>query len=213
MIQTGWDSGLSVSNQPVPETGVEATPHDVSAARAQWAEEFVDQCVAKGLQAVALTDHHEMIMVPYVQTAILERKSADPDFDLWLFPGMELTARGGKQCLILFDADLSEEWREQAQGKLGIEYAGLEKLASVAPPVTQLTSTYPDIARLLDELEGLRGRYIVLPNLSQGNNHTVLTDGGHGDFRRMTYIGGYLDQEPDYQHSQHEEPYPPVRNR
>ena len=167
----------------------------MSAARAQWAEEFVDQCVAKGLQAVALTDHHEMIMVPYVQTAILERKSADPDFDLWLFPGMELTARGGKQCLILFDADLSEEWREQAQGKLGIEYAGLEKLASVAPPVTQLTSTYPDIARLLDELEGLRGRYIVLPNLSQGNNHTVLTDGGHGDFRRMTYIGGYLDQD------------------
>ena len=166
----------------------------MNAARARWAEEFVDQSVAKGLQAVALTDHHEMTMVPYVQSAILERKSADPDFDLWLFPGMELTARGGKQCLILFDADLSEEWREQAQGKLGIEYAGLEKLASVAPPVTQLTSTYPDIARLLDELEGLHGKYIILPNLSQGNNHTVLTDGGHGDFRRMTYIGGYLDQ-------------------
>src|SRR4029077_20650435 len=43
-------------------------------------------------------------------------------------------------------------------------------------------------------IEGLRGRYIVLPNVSQGGNHTVLTDGAHADFRRMPYVGGYLDQ-------------------
>ena len=33
-------------------------------------------------------------MIPYVQRAIEERKQADPDLDLWLFPGMELTASG-----------------------------------------------------------------------------------------------------------------------
>lgn len=154
----------------------------------------MDQCVAKGLEAVALTDHHEMIMVPYVQQEIATRRKANPDFDLWLFPGMELTASGGKQCLILFDADLSEDWRRQAQGKLGIVYADLDEKCAKGPLVTQLTSNYADIGGLLDELEGLRGRYIVLPNVSQGNSHTVLTDGAHADFRRMPYVGGYLDR-------------------
>ena len=133
-------------------------------------------------------------MIPYVQRAIEEHKRESPDFDLWLFPGMELTASGGKQCLILFDADLSEQWHEQAQGKLGIEYADLDKLSAAGRRVSQLHCSYPDIASRLDEVEGLRGKYIVLPNVSQGNSHTVLTDGGHGDFRRMRYVGGYLDR-------------------
>ena len=175
-------------------TGAPATAADVEVARAEWAKGFVDQCFTRGLRAVALTDHHEMVIVPYVRKAIEERKQADSTFDLWLFPGMELTARGGKQCLIIFDADLSEQWCEQAQGKLGIAYADLDKLSAVGRKVTQLTCPYPDIAMLLDDLEGLLGRYIVLPNVSQGNNHTVLTDGAHGDFRRMSYFGGYLDR-------------------
>lgn len=180
--------------ETIEETGAQATPQDVAAARTQWAKEFVDQCIAKGLEAVALTDHHEMIMIPYVQEVIAARKKADPDFDLWLFPGMELTANGGKQCLIIFDADLSEDWRKQAQGKLGIAYADLDEKSAKSPKVTQLTSNYADIGDLLNEVEALRGRYIVLPNVSQGSNHTVLTDGAYADFRRMPYIGGYLDQ-------------------
>ena len=180
--------------EPVIETGAPAAAEDVDGARAEWARVFVDQCVTRGLLAIALTDHHEMVMIPYVRRAIEERKQAGPDLNLWLFPGMELTASGGKQCVIIFDADLSEEWREQAQGKLGIQYAGLDKLTPTGPKVTQLTRPYPDIAKLLDEIEGLRGKYIVLPNVSQGNSHTVLTDGGHRDFRRMPYVGGYLDR-------------------
>ena len=168
-------------------TGGKATVQDVDAARAAWAKGFVNQCLTKGLEVVALTDHHEMIMLPYVQQEIAARKMADPNFDLWLFPGMELTASGGRQCLIIFDADLSEDWRKQAQGKLGIVYADLDEKSSKGPTVTQLTSNYADIGGLLDELDGLRGRYIVLPNVSQGNSHTVLTDGAHADFRRMPY--------------------------
>jgi chromosome segregation protein len=178
----------------IKESGAIATPQDVDAARTKWAAEFVDQCVAKGLETIALTDHHEMVMVPYVQHAVAGRKKVDPNFDLWLFPGMELTASGGVQCLIIFDADLSEDWRKQAQGKLGIVYADLDEKSAKGPKVTQLTCNYADIGNLLDQLEGLRGKYIVLPNVSQGGSHTVLTDGGHADFKRMPYVGGYLDQ-------------------
>ena len=189
-----WTGSRPVGfGEDIALTGEAATVEDVEAGRAKWAATFVDQCVMKGLSAVALTDHHEMVMVPYVQRAIEERRQADADFDLWLFPGMELTVSGGRQCLIIFDADLSEQWREQAQSKLGIAYAGLDKRSAVGPKVSQLAYLYPDIAGHLDELEGLCGKYIVLPNVSQGNNHTVLRDGGHGDFRRMPYVGGYLD--------------------
>ena len=178
----------------VSSTGAPATAADVEVARTQWANYFVDQCVARDLRAVALTDHHEMVLVPYVQKDIEARRQADPEFDLWLFPGMELTARGGKQCLIIFDADLPEKLWEPAQGKLGIAYANLDKSTAVGPQVTQLVCSYPNISKLLDEVEGLRGRYIILPNVSQGNQHTVLTHGAHGDFRRMPYVGGYLDR-------------------
>ena len=175
-------------------TGKPVAAEGVEAARAEWANAFIDECIDKGLRAVALTDHHEMVMVPYVQRASERRRQTNPDFDLLLFPGMELTARGGKQCLIIFDSVLSQEWCEQAQSKLGIEYADLNKLSAAGPSVKQLTCSYPDIAELLDDLEGLRGKYIVLPNVSQGNKFTVLTAGAHGDFRRMPYVGGYLDR-------------------
>ncbi len=174
----------------IPESCI----RQVDANRLRWANEFIDQCAARQLKAVAFTDHHEMIMVPYVQKAIEERMNCDPDFDLWFFPGMEITARGGKQCIIIFDADLSEDWRKQAQGKLGILFADIQEKQAIASPVTQLDVSYPEIACLLDELEDLRGRYIVLPNVSQGGSHTVLTHGGHKDFLNMPYVGGYLDK-------------------
>jgi type III restriction enzyme len=176
-----------------PATGAPATSEEVDRSRQAWAEQFVDKCVERGLGAVALTDHHEMIMVPYVQRAIAVRKSKDSAFDLWLFPGMELTATGGKQCLILFDSDLSEEWWKTAQAKLSIAYASLDEKAAKAPAVTQLASGYADITPELNKIRELVGRFIVLPNVSQGNSHTVLVDKAHADFRKMACVGGYLD--------------------
>ena len=173
--------------------GQPATVADVDRERQIWADSFVDCCVARALEAIALTDHHEMVLFPYVQEAIARRKAADTQFDLWLFPGMELTARNGWQCLLLFDADLSEEWRREALGKLGIVIADLDDKAIKAKRVTQLNCSYPDIAGELNTVPGLIGRYIVLPNVSQGGQHTVMRVGAHADFKKMPYVGGYLD--------------------
>lgn len=162
------------SGEVDPATGQPVLLAEIEAARAQWADEFVELCAARGLQAIALTDHHEMIMIPYVMRAIASRVKADPGFSLWLFPGMELTCRGGVQCIILFDADLREDWWRQAQGKLGIVYADLDRTKAKGPPVAQLNRNYAELGAELNELSGLRGRYIILPNVSQGNKHTVL---------------------------------------
>ncbi len=181
-------------NEIILGTNSQATIQDVETERRKWAEGFVDSCIAKGLDAIAITDHHEMVMIPYVQDTISAKKSVDSSFDLWLFPGMELTAHGGVQCLILFDADLSLEWRQQAQVHLGIVSVEINEKSAKAGALVQLTHNYADISCKLDEIEQLRGKYIILPNVSQGNSHTVLKDGAHADFLRMPYIGGYLDK-------------------
>ncbi|MBY6138511.1 AAA family ATPase [Leisingera daeponensis] len=134
-----------------------------------------------------------MVMIPYVQLAISQRISEEANFDLWLFPGMELTCRNGVQCLIIFDADLSDEWRIEAQSKLGITIPSLNVNGKQGPKVTQLDFPYPEISKRLDVVPELQGRYIVLPNVSQGGQHTVLTEGSHADFKSMSYVGGYLD--------------------
>lgn len=181
--------------EPSPVTGQPVDERELEDGRLEWASAFVDACATRGLSAVALTDHHEMVMVPYVQRAVAERKQNDATFDLWVFPGMELTCHGGKQCLILFDVDLSAEWWRQAQGKLGIVHAKVDSNASKGSSVQQLACNYADVGSELEGITELQGRYIVLPNVSQGGGqYTVLTKGNHADFRRMKYVGAYLDR-------------------
>ncbi len=183
--------GVDIINE---DTGNHATIDEVRVSREAWASDFVDNCQEKGLQSVAITDHHELVMVSYVQREIKKRHKSGQDCDIWVFPGMELTAHGGVQALIIFDAELSEEWWKQAQGVLGIVHANTQENNSKSTRVTQLRCNYADISCELDSVEELKGKYIVLPNVSQGNNHTVLTDGAHADFLRMPYVGAYLDQ-------------------
>lgn len=158
------------------------------AARRQWASQFVDACLAKGIEVVAITDHHEMVIIADVLEEVRNRKC-----DLWVIPGMELTLQGGCQCLILFDQDLPETWWLQAQGCLGINHAALDKMASRGAAVTQLPYSYIEIPKRLDPISELRGRYIVLPNVSEGGRFTVVTNGEHKNFREMPYVGGYVD--------------------
>ena len=190
-----WQGGRPLGVDTVNEaTGKNATIDEVRISREAWASDFIDKCLEKGLQTIAITDHHELVMVPYIQNEIKKRTQSEQECDLWIFPGMELTAHGGVQALIIFNAELPEKWWQQAQGKLGIIYADLATNDSKSPRVTQITYNYADISSELDTIPALRGKYIVLPNVSQGNSHTVLTDGAHTDFLRMQYVGGYLDK-------------------
>jgi chromosome segregation protein len=174
-------------------TNIVATETDVEFSRSEWAISFIEACCIRNLGAVAITDHHEMVMLPYVFEALKNKKVADPNCDLWVFPGMELTAKNGVQCLILFDADLPQNWWELVMGKLNIEYAAIDKRCAKGPPVTQLPCSYAEIGTLLEEINGIAGKYIILPNISEGNGNTALKNGHHAEFKSMMYVGGYLD--------------------
>jgi chromosome segregation protein len=178
---------------PMPD-GKTATEADVEAARRAWAEVLVDTCIARGIRALALTDHHEMVMAKYAIEEVKQRVAAGNDPDLWIFPGMELTLQGGCQCIVLFDCDLEPQWWIQAKGNLGINHAGIDMHASKGASVTQLGYPYVDIWTKLDPIPQLCGRYIVLPNVSEGGQYSVVTNAEHKNFREMPYVGGYLDK-------------------
>ena len=70
-------------------------------ARQSWAEEFVAAALAKSLSVVAVTDHHDVTMLPYIRAAV-----AAGGGQLSVFPGVEVTCKDAVQCLALFEPDM-----------------------------------------------------------------------------------------------------------
>lgn len=77
--------------------------------RNDYATRLVQACRARGLQGIAITDHHDMAFVRYVRRAAAEETDAagkplPREQQLVVFPGMELTLAVPCQSLLLFDA-------------------------------------------------------------------------------------------------------------
>lgn len=78
--------------------------------RMAYATSLVQACRERDLQAVAITDHHDMVFVDYIRRAALEETDLEgkpiPKAErLVVFPGIELTLGVPCQALLLFDAD------------------------------------------------------------------------------------------------------------
>ena len=77
--------------------------------RRAYATQLVLECRKLGLQAIAITDHHDMAFVRYVRAAAEEETDQEgealpPEKRLVVFPGMELTLGVPCQALLIFDA-------------------------------------------------------------------------------------------------------------
>ena len=188
----GWRGARPVGLKDKLPAGASATASDVYAARRVWAQEFVDACVKKELTAIAITDHHEIVMATYVIAEIEARIKSGNDPNLWVFPAMELTLQDGVQSIVLFDADLPEENWTSAQAVLGIDTSNTDVLTAVAPAPKQLPRTYDELFAQLDTIESLKGRYIVLPNVSDGG-HSVVRQGWQKRFSEMWPAPGLVD--------------------
>lgn len=188
----GWRGSRPIGLKDTKSDGKSATADDVHRERTQWAKQFVDSCLERNLEAIAITDHHETVMVKYIVAEIEARTESDNAADLWVFPAMELTVKDGAQALLLFDADLPEEKWSQARTVLGIDHSDDDIYKATAPHPKQLSYTYDELAGRLDTIESLRNRYIVLPNVSDGG-HSVVRKGWGERFRKMPYVGGYMD--------------------
>lgn len=175
-------------------------PADES-GRAAWADALVAACRTKGLNAIAITDHHDVTMVKYAQEAAKREKGKDgevltPDRQLVVFPGMEVTLSGVPcQCLVLFDADLPLQLLGQLPGILGYDPAPDDEPKSRDTVALTRAKSPNDVVDALGSQSYLKGRFIVLPHVQDGGHKSLIRSGFAEHYRGFNGVGGYVDGE------------------
>jgi chromosome segregation protein len=166
--------------------------------RNAYARNFVAACRKKELNAVAITDHHDFVMFPYLKTAAEAERDADgepipPEDRLVVFPGLELTLGVPCQAILILDADFPIDRLPSVLEILGVD--PIAPTAETLPPVVPLDEiqNFADIYGLFDARLWLRSRYIVLPNVTDGGHGTVMRKGMQAKYKSMPCVGGYLD--------------------
>lgn len=166
--------------------------------RLSYGRRLVAACRDKGLQAVAITDHHCMAFVPFIRRAAEEELDADgapldAHEKLIVFPGMELTLGVPCQAILIFDADFPNDMFSLAMAALAITQNAPSQ--SKVRDVVRLgtITTFSELKAKLDEHEYLRGRYIVLPNVTDEGQHSLLRAGQTDKYIEMPCVGGYCD--------------------
>lgn len=164
--------------------------------RAAYATEFVAKCRSVNLQAVAITDHHDVAYFRWIkQAALAETNSAGQPLpsgeQLIVFPGMELTLVLPCQALLIFDAEFPVEFLGQALPALGLVAApdADERHA----PVQKIQQSLNDIYASLSKLDTFRGRFTIFPHVSDGGHKTLLRQGFEHHYKSMPCVGGYVD--------------------
>lgn len=171
--------------------------------RKAYAETLIQQCRDKRLDAIAITDHHDFAFFPYIREAARSERDDDGSLvpeakQIVVFPGVELTLGVPCQALLLLDADFDSTLLPQLYGILAIKATPPED-PQLPSQVTRLThiDSFVQLYRDLNRHEFLRGRFIVLPNVSDGGRFTLLRSGNYGKYIEMPCVGGYVDRSID----------------
>ena len=169
--------------------------------RSDFAIEFIKRCRAAELDAVAITDHHDLCFFPYIREAAKleadESGNVLPEGQqLIVFPGIELTLSSPPcQGLLILDADFPESLFPTILGALSLAQApsSSSKTQQTLAIPASIINSIADIYSKLDGTDGIRGRYIFLPHVKDGGHQTLMRQGFHHSYASMPCVGGYLD--------------------
>jgi chromosome segregation protein len=166
--------------------------------RRPYAVKFISACRSKGLAAVAITDHHDMAMFPYIRDAAMTEIDSNGQRipaanQIIVFPGMELTLSLPCQAILLFDPEVHYDDLHRAMASLGITPAASQSAKAQSPvqrlPINDLNEIY----RRLEEHPSIKDRFILLPNLNDGGADTLLRTAFYEHYKGMRCVGGYVD--------------------
>jgi type III restriction enzyme len=169
--------------------------------RKEYSKNFVLACREKGLNAVAITDHHDFTFFPYIREAAKSELQEDgtPVLDrdrLIVFPGLELTFTTPASCqaLLIIDSDFPEDQLIRILSILSINPNPNteESTAETVPIPSDVINGLHDLYAKLDSIDILKGKYIVLPNLSRGHSG-ILRRGFYEHYKKMPCVSGYVD--------------------
>ena len=162
-------------------------------ARMQWAKGFVGECIERGLDAIAITDHHDFCFVEYVQRAIDQLPPEQPH--PWIFPGVEVTCRDSVQCLVLFDCGTAElQWMRIFGGHL--QNIGVpDRNLPTNPQATQCGQDIDDFILSVTKDSQLNSCSIILPHASNTGAHkSMIRNGFAPRFKELPFDGVYCDK-------------------
>src|SRR5688572_7473629 len=140
--------------------------------RKEYAQEFVQACRERSIDAVAITDHHDLAFYRFIREAAAEetdgRGNTLSESDrLVVFPGMELTLDLPCQALLILDADFPIDLLSQVPHALSI--TPTDPTAATHGPIGRLEhiKTLTQLYEELDRRDFLRGRFIVFPHVGE----------------------------------------------
>lgn len=176
-------------NKPVTDTD-----------RNAYADTFVLACREKGINAVAITDHHDLSFFPYIKNAANNEVDSEGEpiresDKLVVFPGIELTLSNPPcQALLLLDANFPEDQLIRVLHKLAIEPNPIEEPSTkqTIPIPSDVINGLNDLQIKLDTIDVLKGKYIVLPHTSRGHKGLLRRD-FYEHYIKMPCVGGYVD--------------------
>ncbi len=163
-----------------------------------YATRLVEACRQKGLDAIAITDHHDMAFIPFVKKAALAETDAmgaplPPDCRLVVFPGIELTLAVPCQAILILDADFEENRFGAVLTALTINPSPDADAKTAQTERLENIQSLKALKEKLDEQTWLRDRYIIYPNVSGEGKFSLLRNGMMAKYKEMPFVGGYVD--------------------
>lgn len=170
--------------------------------RRDYAASLIRASRDKGLDAIAVTDHHDLLFARYIREAAGQEN--DPDGNplpeerrIVVFPGIELTLAVPCQALLLFDAAFPSDLFSLVLTALAINPSKPSDAKTCETKRLDHITTLTALRTELDKHEYLRNRYIILPNVSEGGTDTLMRTGNAPKYVEMPCVGGYLDGSTD----------------
>jgi chromosome segregation protein len=166
--------------------------------RKAYAASLIRACRDKRLDAIAITDHHDLLFAKCIRDAARTERDGDgqplaPELQLVVFPGMELTLNVPCQALLVFDADFPDDLFSLVTTALAIDASKETDSKTVETKRLDQITTLEMLRTELDKHTYLRNRYIILPNVSESGGDTLLRQGNSAKYASMPCVGGYLD--------------------
>jgi chromosome segregation protein len=168
------------------------------AERDQYGQDFVAACREKGLDAVAITDHHDLCLFKHIKEAAEQEtdgagKALPTEQRLTVFPGMELTLAVPCQALLILDADFPVQLLPQVVMALSVTQTPDTNAKHAQTKRLEHIKTFQDLYDELNKREFLRDKFIVFPHVGEGGNSTLLRSGFHPQYKDMPCVGGFVD--------------------
>ena len=168
--------------------------------RKAYADKFVLACRQKGVNAVAITDHHDLTFFPYIKAAANNELDSNGDQikesnKLVVFPGIELTLSNPPcQALLILDSNFPEDQLIRILHKLALEPNPVEEPSTkeTLPIPSDVINGLTDLHVKLDTIDILKGKYIILPHTSRGHKGLLRRD-FYEHYIKMPCVSGYID--------------------